>query len=566
MATETVIIEVDVKTGKASQQVAQVGEKLKSQVAGVGKAVESNNNLMATSARFLEGRFGLVGESLTRIVGITKDLTKGMTGVKAAIAATGIGLLVVAIGVLATKMDDMKAALRGLDGAQVQLNKSAEEGVKIADKQLDILNGQDNVLRLQGKSEAEIIKLKQVAIEEDIDAYKFQLERQKATIQFQIDAEARNKKILSGIIDFMVKPLQLLIDYASKASELLGFEGFEFNIGEKVAGLLFDPEAVDTEANAAIEATEKKLLELTNTQAGYELKLKEIKTKAADENNAIAEKEAAELLRIRKEGEDAWAKIEAEAKAKRDADAKALFDREQQALADIESVRLALVTDAQQKEQDAVAAKYDALFLMANNNAELEKQLLEQQVMEAEAIKKKYSDIELAREQSVRNAKLQMAQDALGAISDLTTAFGQGNEKAAKRAFQINKAASIAQAVISTYQGISNIFATSAANPASVLFPGYPYIQAGIAGIAGFARVAKIKSTQFGGGGGGGGASGGGGGGFGGGGGVTPPTQGPVPNQPDFSSILQTPKTYVLGQDVTNEQQIQNQIAQKSKL
>ena len=89
-----------------------------------------------------------------------------------------------------------------------------------------------------------------------------------------------------------------------------------------------------------------------------------------------------------------------------------------------------------------------------------------------------------------------MANDAFGAISGLVTAFAGESEKSQRKAFKINKAISIAQAVINTAGAISG-----AINPAV----GGLGIPAGIPGAAlaaatGIAQVATIAKTQFGGG------------------------------------------------------------------
>ena len=114
---------------------------------------------------------------------------------------------------------------------------------------------------------------------------------------------------------------------------------------------------------------------------------------------------------------------------------------------------------------------------------------------------------DLALHKKVNDAKVQSAAITLGAISDITSLFGAKNEKAAKRAFDINKGIQIGQAIISTYQGANAIFAAAAANPATVLFPAQPFIAAGAAIIAGLANVAKISSQKFDGGGSGGSAN-----------------------------------------------------------
>lgn len=119
---------------------------------------------------------------------------------------------------------------------------------------------------------------------------------------------------------------------------------------------------------------------------------------------------------------------------------------------------------------------------------------------EAKALKdKETADKEIQLALDVKNAKVQMASDAIGALSDLVTSFAGKDEASQKRAFKINKAASVAQAVISTYQAAN----AAMVSPANNLFPGHNIIMAGIAVAAGLANVAKIAKTQFEGGGGG---------------------------------------------------------------
>ena len=86
-----------------------------------------------------------------------------------------------------------------------------------------------------------------------------------------------------------------------------------------------------------------------------------------------------------------------------------------------------------------------------------------------------------------------MSLDALGAISQLVTSFAGESEEAQKRAFNINKAINIAQAIINTAGAIS-----AAINPA-VGGLGIPAGLPGavIAGVTGAAQVAAIAKTRF---------------------------------------------------------------------
>jgi hypothetical protein len=147
--------------------------------------------------------------------------------------------------------------------------------------------------------------------------------------------------------------------------------------------------------------------------------------------------------------------------------------------------------------------KYDAEYLAAEGNALLQVELKKKLEADLNAIDKESATKKIATDQEVQNAKLQMASDAFGALASLIDATAGKDEKSQKKAFQINKAASIGQAIISTYLAANSALAS----PANNLFPGQAQIAAGVAIIGGLANVAKISRTQFTGGGGGGGGT-----------------------------------------------------------
>jgi hypothetical protein len=147
--------------------------------------------------------------------------------------------------------------------------------------------------------------------------------------------------------------------------------------------------------------------------------------------------------------------------------------------------------------------KYDAEYLAAEGNALLQIELKKKLEADLNAIDKESATKKIATDQEVQNAKLQMASDAFGALASLIDATAGKDEKSQKKAFQINKAASIGQAIISTYLAANSALAS----PANNLFPGQAQIAAGVAIIGGLANVAKISRTQFGSGGGGGGGT-----------------------------------------------------------
>ena len=170
------------------------------------------------------------------------------------------------------------------------------------------------------------------------------------------------------------------------------------------------------------------------------------------------------------------------------------------------------------------------------------------------------------RERIVQNAKLNMTSDALGAIGSLANTFAKDTEESQKKAFKINKAVGIAQALIQTYQSAQGAYLSQLSIPTPDA-PIRAQIAAGVATAVGLANVAAISAQKF-------EYSGttapSPSGGLGGGIGGTEP-QPPAFNvvgQSGFNQIAgalgqQPPiQTFVVSQDVTTAQQLNNAIIQ----
>ena len=200
-----------------------------------------------------------------------------LNGFKKALIATGIGAIVVLVGLLVANFDKLKDAVNGVSSAQKDNLETAKQTVAEEQSRLDITNSQDETLKRQGKSEKEILKLKINQTNEVIEALKIQLEQEKAIKKSQVAAAERNQKILAGIVGFIAAPVTLilgLIDAATAlASKVPGLNiqatslAKDFTMG--TASFMFDPEEVADEGDAVIEETEKKLTQLTNTRDGY---------------------------------------------------------------------------------------------------------------------------------------------------------------------------------------------------------------------------------------------------------------------------------------------------------
>lgn len=161
-------------------------------------------------------------------------------------------------------------------------------------------------------------------------------------------------------------------------------------------------------------------------------------------------------------------------------------------------------------EQDLRKEKYDSD--LANLDDALAKKLISEEdyLNKSEALRIEYNtqtektskenaEKQKALDQSVQDAKFQMAQDTLSLIMNITELFGSKNEKAARRAFAIEKAAKLTSATLSGIEGTINAFKTASDSPLNALIPGYNFIQAGLAGAFAATNIAKIASTQFGG-------------------------------------------------------------------
>ena len=152
-------------------------------------------------------------------------------------------------------------------------------------------------------------------------------------------------------------------------------------------------------------------------------------------------------------------------------------------------------------------------------------------------------------------------------MSALDAAFSANNKKGARAAFNRNKAYGIAQAGIQTGLAVTAAL-TAGGNPVK-LATGIQFVEAGIAAATGIAQIAKIASTKFS----ESGDSGGGGGGgvpsvgAGGGGNVgTVPTfnalnLGFMQNRPE-----QTPKAYVLAQDVSSAVEARDKVRDLARI
>lgn len=258
---------------------------------------------------------------------VTGPLTKAFKGfgnaAKTAIASTGIGVLVVGIGAIVTYWDDIKNSVFSTSDESSKLLEKQKEMALQAERELTALELQENSLRLRGVSEEKILELKIQQIARSVDDYEVQLQTQKDVARQQARIAQNNKEILQGIIRFITLPIVAVlkgVDLITAGLVKIGAMDKALNLeagfSGGLAGLVFNPEEVKIEGDAAIAETQTKLNQLRSKLDGYRLQEKNAQEqgntsttnnqeqlndeldKLRAENLTDAEAKALELLRI----------------------------------------------------------------------------------------------------------------------------------------------------------------------------------------------------------------------------------------------------------------------------
>ena len=527
-------------------------------------------------------------DSFKQLGAVAADALKG---IRTGIAATGIGLLVVALGAIVAYWDDIKEAVSGVSSEQEALNVKTEENLKMSEEKVAALDKQDNILKLQGKTEKQILQYKVAELDTAIKIAEVNIENQKVTKAAQIEAAKRNKDILVGILDFLTSPINVLLQTIDKIASVVGIDsklvkGFDA-IKSAAANIVFDPAETAKEGDLLIKAAEERFIELKNQKAGYELQIQAIDKQAADARRQANKEANAKRLADEKERNEKSKQLKATEDEEEKARLKALYDLEvknnedrlklQEAQYDLS---LSLLKSNREKEIQELINSYDAKYEIANGNAELEKQLSEKLNTEIASINKKYADEdarlkeeqkvkdkeaadkELQRVKELNDAKIQAVQNTLSTIANLAQLFAGKGEKQAKKAFEIQKAANIANATIDTYKAATGAYASLSGIP--VVGPVLGAAAAAAAIAAGLVNVKNIASQKFE----GGGStsanapapSGGGGGGGATGGNVVAPNFNLVGNAQETNPLAGLGEgiiqAYVVSGDVTTAQSL----------
>jgi len=514
----------------------------KGTIEGTQSAMKLFNNVVKNSTVLQQANNAttVIAAGIMKLfTGSVNTTSVAFKGLRSAIAATGIGLLVVGVGALVANFDKIKRSLSGVSKAANDLQKATALRVETSQKAFELLELQENSLRLQGKTEREILKMKIEKAGEINNNLLNQIKANRILNKERIEGEERNQKILQKTLELLlVVPRSLIklndlaingfVELTNKVTQsavgkrLLGLEPIELDVDftgkadeiiEGITNFIFDPEELKEESDKELEELEMALARQTSTFEGYQFQLQEMDKKADETKKTTDDKAQAEAD---KKAAEARAKtLEERAKEAQDL-VDFLLAKEE-----LENEYLDSKLSKEQQEKNAVTDKYNAIIEQAKIYGDDITTLEEAQQSELNEIKKRYADEEIERQRAIEDAKLQTAADTFGTLVALNESFSSNDDKLSRAAFERNKKLQIAQALIQTYQGANAAFAAGAANPITVGFPAYPGIMAALAVAAGLANVNNIRKQKYQGGSGGGGStapSGGYGGGVGGGG------------------------------------------------
>jgi hypothetical protein len=526
------------------------------------------------------------GALATKIKG---PVVKAFTTLRGALIATGIGALAVGVGLLLANFEKVSewimkspfgflakgigqvvTAITDFLGITSQAERDLEKMSKATTKSNEELGRQIEVLTALGGKEKEVYELKKRQAENELNILRetFKTKGKLTDDEWKQFNDLKNKqKVLTIEYNKFVKQQdekkKKEDEEAAKEAAAKAQENYKKNIENERKAL----QDLAEERRKQLELNAKDERALADIKYNNDLE----RLKVALKNDLAQQNLTASA---RKAIQDKYAILEANAKTEHDKKIKDLdkkaqderlkqqedFENKRKELTDKEISDTVSATDQFYKEEQLKLTQRNAT---ADEFAALELQRLETQLQNAKdygqstvdlelqiaAKKKEIRDKDIEEQKQAELQKIELTKGGFQAIGELVNAFAGSSEEAQRRAFEINKAASIATAIIDTYTAAQGAYKSQMA----IATPDAPVRAAVAAGIAiaqGLARVAQIKKTQF-------QSKDAAGGGAGSSGGVptapalAPTAGGALPDEQQFGGMG---RVYVLEGDITKTQ------------
>lgn len=168
------------------------------------------------------------------------------------------------------------------------------------------------------------------------------------------------------------------------------------------------------------------------------------------------------------------------------------YDLDLAAYAQAQADKLSQITDGYLTEDEEMVKHHERQREMILE-ATFKTEEMRQEYLRRE--EERFNQERAARERDRQSAILNTASDVFGSLADLASTYAKGQGKNAKKAFELQKAASIAQTVVKTYEAATGAYASLSSIP--VVGPALGIAAAAAAVIAGLANVRQIQSQQF---------------------------------------------------------------------
>lgn len=402
----------------------------------------------------------------------TEGATVATKGFSKALIATGIGAIVVLIGTLVAYWDDLAEAVSGVSQETEKYLETAKADTESAKKKLEYTKDTENVLKLQGKSQREILNIKIKETDAVIKGIQNQIKGQQLATKQAVEGAQRNKDIVLGILNVLTFPLKILTEsvdgIVNGLIETANFFGagidFKLNLGggfdklkEMGAELLFDPEKIQKEGDKSIEEMNKTLTQMINDQAGFKLEIQKL-----NEEDAKKEQD-----RLKKLAED----------RKKSAD-------------DYNDITIDAIKKTNTLKEQSDEAHQQSLDQLKQYN-EANKNLLNAELRVAEARKQIEADL-FAKRKATLMEWLQITKEGFDALIQLNEAFSRKDVDGQRKAFERDKKFKIASAITATAMGVAQQLAV----PKDQI-TGLNFAKAAIVLATGIAQIKKISDTQF---------------------------------------------------------------------
>lgn len=423
----------------------------------VEKALLKVNSAMAL-AQGIEGIRAAIPTFTILATTIKTQVVTAFTTLKGALISTGIGALVVLVGSLIyafseynneidESIDKTKRLKKANDDFAESLSKVADERQKERNARKGGINDIERelaLLKAKGASDAEIYKKEKELVNKRI----FDQKVLQATFTDNNDAQRKLKKQAIEEEKNLLNQLDVLNATYNKQQR------------DKAKELAEERASQAKERLEKLKEERKKDLEITELF----LKPKSVDTRQATINKA--KKEAEEDMKLRNNKLNA--EYEAELKQKQE----------------LEDLR----TDDRGRELLKIERDYDSRILLAKGNKDL------QIALEIDK-QEKLSEINEKYETARNNAKIDAVRNGFSIIGNLAKAFAGQSEEEQKKAFEVQKAANIANAIVDTYASATASYKSLAGIPG--VGPVLGGIAAGAAIAAGLANVRAIEQTTF---------------------------------------------------------------------